>query len=196
MAQGDVGAERPAQNPWVGQIGLGINPRAGSGEIGAFPMRIVERPTACPWRLTAPRVLSRSTATPARAGSRAAILRSRWESMLPPWVVSGCRAITVARTGPNGRAISAMSGTPSAAVSRMGSRLAGRTLVAVIGSPRSDVATLTVAAAGSASTRDANGVARPARPSLLLARRPDAGWPGGSAGHSRDIGTAWSRSRR
>ena len=54
------------------------------------------RRSLVPRTLLVPRVLNRSTATPARAGSRQAALRKTWLSIMPPWVGSGCRQTRVA----------------------------------------------------------------------------------------------------
>ena len=78
-------------------------------------------------------MLKRSTARSASAGSRYDALRSRWLSIIPPAVGSGCRQTSVA-TGSRrgGRASSPTSSRPSAVCSTMFSRRAGRTVPARI----------------------------------------------------------------
>ena len=63
---------------------------------GPRPRPRRRRPRSCPAALVVPRVLKRSTAMPASAGSRQAALRNRWLSIIPPWVGSGCRHTIVA----------------------------------------------------------------------------------------------------
>ena len=91
------------------------------------------RPRSCPALLAVPRVLKRSTATPASAGSRNAALRKTWLSIIPPCVGSGCRQTRVA-TGSrsSGRASSPTSDSPSAVCRVTASRRAGRTELARI----------------------------------------------------------------
>jgi hypothetical protein len=90
-------------------------------------------PSLVPRTLDVPRVLKRSTAMPASAGSRQAALRKTWLSIIPPWVGSGCRQTRVATGSPDsGRASSPTSVSPSAVCSSISSRRAGRTLLARI----------------------------------------------------------------
>ena len=65
--------------------------------------RVVEAPSLVPRTLVVPRVLKRSTARSASAGSRQAALRNTWLSIMPPWVGSGCRQTRVADRVPVGR---------------------------------------------------------------------------------------------
>ena len=91
------------------------------------PHRVVEAPSLVPRTLDVPRVLNRSTARSASAGSRQAALRNTWLSIIPPWVGSGCRQTRVA-TGSRsaGSASSPTSRRPSAVCSSMSSRRAGQ----------------------------------------------------------------------
>ena len=81
-----------------------------------------------PRALVVPRVLKRSTARSASAGSRQAALRSTWLSIMPPWVGSGWTQMMVA-TGAQrvGSASSPTSRRASLVVRTMGRRRAGRT---------------------------------------------------------------------
>ena len=92
------------------------------------PTALSNVPSLVPCTLLVPRVLKRSTARSASAGSRAAALRNTWLSIMPPWVGSGWRQISVA-TGSrsSGSASSPTSRRPSAVSSVIGSRRAGRT---------------------------------------------------------------------
>ncbi len=94
-------------------------------------------PSDVPCMLAVPRVLNRSTATPASAGSRKAALRKTWLSIIPPCVGSGCRQTSVA-TGSRsaGSAISPTRESPSAVCSVIASRRAGSTEFARIGAMR------------------------------------------------------------
>ncbi len=71
-------------------------------------------PSLLPAADRVPRVLKRSTASPASAGSRQEALRSTWLSIIPPCVGSGCRQTRVA-TGSRsaGSASSPTSASPS-----------------------------------------------------------------------------------
>src|SRR6266540_3528958 len=83
-------------------------------------------PSLVPRSLVVPLVLNRSTAMPARAGSRQAALRRMWLSIMPPWVGNGCRQTSVATGWPaTGSASSPTSVRPSAVCSSMSVRLAG-----------------------------------------------------------------------
>ena len=80
-------------------------------------------PSLVPRTLEVPRVLNRSTARSASAGSRQAALRSTWLSIMPPWVGNGCRQMSVA-TGARsaGTASSPTSRSPSPVCSSMSVR--------------------------------------------------------------------------
>ena len=86
-----------------------------------------------PAALEVPRVLKRSTASSASAGSRHAALRNRWESIIPPWVGSGWTHTIVAAGGTDsGTASSPTNSRPSVVCSVRGSRIAGSTEFAAI----------------------------------------------------------------
>ncbi len=104
---------------------------------GPRPRRRRTRPRWCPAALVVPRVLNRSTAIPASAGSRQAALRKTWLSIMPPCVGSGCRQ-TIVATGARstGRASSPTRRRPSDVVRVSGSRRAGSTLFATISGTR------------------------------------------------------------
>src|SRR6516162_2420558 len=90
-------------------------------------------PSLVPSGDVVPRVLNRSTASPASAGSRNAALRSRWLSIIPPWVGSGCRQINVATGSESaGSASSPTRRGPSEVRRVTGVRLAGSTVAGLI----------------------------------------------------------------
>src|SRR5215472_13738165 len=90
-------------------------------------------PSLVPCSDAVPRVLNRSTARSASAGSRYDALRSTWLSIIPPAVGSGCRPIRVAAGArPSGSASSPTRLRPSAVRSVSGFRTAGRTVDARI----------------------------------------------------------------
>src|SRR5690606_36572867 len=101
-------------------------------------------PSEVPRSELVPRVLDRSTARSARAGSRFAAFRSTWLSIMPPWVGSGWRQISVATGGRlSGTASSPTSVSPSAVCSSMSVRRAGRTVDALISIPVQPLALFT-----------------------------------------------------
>src|SRR5260370_15422170 len=90
-------------------------------------------PSLVPWSDDVPRLLNRSTASWARAGRRKAAFLNRWLSIMPPWVGSGWRQISVATGSASaGRASSPTSRSPSAVGRVTGVRLAGSTVAARI----------------------------------------------------------------
>ena len=90
-------------------------------------------PWLVPRGLEVPRVLKRSTAMSASAGSRQDAFLSRWLSMKPPCVGSGCRHTSVATGGrSSGSASSPTSSSPSAVCSTTSRRRAGSTVLARI----------------------------------------------------------------
>ncbi|GAA3433849.1 hypothetical protein [Kutzneria kofuensis] len=96
------------------------------------PSPLSNAPSLRPASLAVPRVLKRSTAMSASAGSRNAALRYRCESIMPPCVGSGCRQISVALGAFSGSASSPTSRSPSAVVNVTGSRRAGSIVLARI----------------------------------------------------------------
>src|SRR6185437_15615033 len=97
-------------------------------------------PSLLPCSDSVPRVLNRSTARSASAGSRYAALRYTWLSIIPPCVGSGCRQMSVAAGSRcSGSASSPIRCSPSSVVSVIGVRRAGRTVAALMSvSPRGD----------------------------------------------------------
>lgn len=118
-------------------------------------------PSLVPRTLLVPRVLNRSTARSASAGSRQAALRNTWLSIIPPWVGSGCRQTRVpAGSRSSGRASSPTSVRPSAVCSSMSSRRPGR-----IDDARIGVLTVPVSRVGARAARPgANRVIQVAQP--------------------------------
>ena len=96
VLQRQLGAERPAEQPPIRQPARPprSRPQPRTSSRSATPSS--KTPSLRPCTLAVPLVLNRSTANPASAGSRNAALRYRWESIMPPWVGSGCRQIRVA----------------------------------------------------------------------------------------------------
>ena len=87
-------------------------------------------PSLVPCRLLVPRLLKRSTARSASAGSRQAALRNRWLSIMPPCVGSGWRQTRVAiGLCSGGNATSPTSARPSEVCRVSASRRAGRTVL-------------------------------------------------------------------
>ena len=99
VPQHHVGAEGPAEQPDVGEPATRRLDRPRPRGRAPRPPRSRTRPRWCPAALVVPRVLNRSTATSASAGSRHDALRSTWLSIIPPWVGSGCRQTSVATGG-------------------------------------------------------------------------------------------------
>ncbi len=99
VLQRELGAERPADEPRVRQ--RRARRRTPSPPRHPLARRRPRRtsPSLVPRGEVVPRVLNRSTARSARAGSRAAALRMMWESMKPPAVGSGCSVTRVATGG-------------------------------------------------------------------------------------------------
>ena len=195
-----VPKDQPSSQMFGQVVELGV--LDGGGDVVPLPdARRRTRPRWCPAGSQVPRVLNRSTATPASAGSRKAALRKTWLSIIPPCVGSGCRQTRVA-TGvavlPAARA-RRPARRPSAVCSVIASRRAGRTEFArIAGMPPivPDPAQRRVSPG-----RPAGGVPVPAlveaggrrgeRRWRAPARRRCAGSPAGSPGGSPGSGTAW-----
>ncbi len=132
-------------------------------------------PSLVPRTLLVPRVLNRSTARSASAGSRQAALRNTWLSIIPPWVGSGCRQTRVATGGRSaGRASSPTSRRPSAVCSSMSSRRPGRIDDARIAVLTAQVCREVAAAARPGANR-VTQVASRARAPASRSRRAPAG---------------------
>src|SRR5262249_50206847 len=146
-------------------------------------------PSLVPCSDAVPRVLNRSTARSASAGSRYDALRSTWLSIIPPAAGSGCRPISVAAGARrSGSPSSPTRLRPSAVRSVSGFGRAGRTVDARIS--LIDLPGGRGGAAAAASTNCASACARPDQGTPPATPRR-AERPAGSPGRSPGTGTSW-----